>query len=54
VAEAIVHADHLEMIRKVRRNTKLLIALGDCAVTDNVTALRNSLHDTLHDGAAVR
>lgn len=46
VEGAICNTDHLEMIHRVRRNTKLLISFGDCAVTGNVTALRNSLHDT--------
>src|SRR5262245_37275346 len=35
------------MIRKVRARTKVLISLGDCAVTGNVTALRNPLGGAL-------
>ena len=31
------------MIHTVRRNSRVLISFGDCAVTGNVTALRNSL-----------
>ena len=41
VEGAIANEDHLEMIRRVRERTGILIALGDCAVTGNVTALRN-------------
>jgi NAD-reducing hydrogenase small subunit len=31
------------MIRAIRQRTQLLISFGDCAVTGNVTALRNPL-----------
>jgi NAD-reducing hydrogenase small subunit len=43
VEGAIANEEHLEMIQEVRRNTRVLIAFGDCAVTGNVTALRNPL-----------
>ncbi len=43
VEGAVANEDHLHMIRLVRQRTKLLICFGDCAVTGNVTALRNSL-----------
>jgi NAD-reducing hydrogenase small subunit len=43
VEGAIANEDHLQMIRTVRARTKLLICFGDCAVTGNVTALRNTL-----------
>ena len=43
VEGAVANEDHLEMIRKVPRHTRVLVAFGDCAVTGNVTALRNSL-----------
>jgi NAD-reducing hydrogenase small subunit len=43
VEGAVANEEHLEMIRLVRRRTKTLIAFGDCAVTGNVTALRNPL-----------
>jgi NAD-reducing hydrogenase small subunit len=43
VEGAIANDEHLEMIRRVRRNTRVLISFGDCAVTGNVTALRNPL-----------
>ena len=40
---AVANEEHLHMIRLVRERTKLLISFGDCAVTGNVTALRNPL-----------
>jgi NAD-reducing hydrogenase small subunit len=43
VEGAVANEDHLVMIRRVRRNTRVLISFGDCAVTGNVTALRNPL-----------
>jgi NAD-reducing hydrogenase small subunit len=43
VEGAIANEDHLHMIRTVRARTKLVICFGDCAVTGNVTALRNPL-----------
>lgn len=43
VEGAVANEDHLRMIQAVRARTKMLIAFGDCAVTGNVTALRNSL-----------
>jgi NAD-reducing hydrogenase small subunit len=43
VEGAVANEEHLAMIRKVRQNTRVLIAFGDCAVTGNVTALRNPL-----------
>ena len=42
VEGAVAKEDHLHMIRLVRARTNLLISFGDCAVTGNVTALRNS------------
>jgi NAD-reducing hydrogenase small subunit len=43
VEGAVANQDHLELIHTIRRNTRTLVAFGDCAVTGNVTALRNSL-----------
>jgi NAD-reducing hydrogenase small subunit len=45
VEGAVANEDNLEMILKVRERTKILISLGDCAVTGNVTAMRNPLGD---------
>jgi NAD-reducing hydrogenase small subunit len=41
VEGAIANEDNLRAIRLVRERTRVLIAFGDCAVTGNVTALRN-------------
>ncbi|BAY11698.1 oxidoreductase [Calothrix sp. NIES-2098] len=43
VEGAIANEEHLEMIQKVRERSQILISFGDCAVTGNVTALRNPL-----------
>jgi NAD-reducing hydrogenase small subunit len=50
VEGAVANEDHLKHIRTVRRHTKILVSLGDCAVTGNVTALRNlfKLEDVLN------
>jgi NAD-reducing hydrogenase small subunit len=42
IVEGAVSTDEdIEKIRKIRRHTKVLIALGDCAVTSNVPGMRN-------------
>jgi NAD-reducing hydrogenase small subunit len=46
VEGAVANEDNLEMIRKIRQRSKLVVAFGDCAVTGNVTALRNILAST--------
>ena len=43
VEGAVANDEHLELARQVRRNSRLVVALGDCAVTGNVTAMRNPL-----------
>lgn len=43
VEGAVANDENLEMIHKVRERTRTLVSLGDCAVTGNVTALRNPL-----------
>jgi NAD-reducing hydrogenase small subunit len=43
VEGAISNQEHLDMIHQVRDRTKFLISFGDCAVTGNVTAIRNVL-----------
>jgi NAD-reducing hydrogenase small subunit len=43
VEGAVANDENLHMIRTVRARTKTLVSLGDCAVTGNVTALRNPL-----------
>ena len=39
---AVANEEQLHMLKIARLKTKILISLGDCAVTGNVTALRNS------------
>lgn len=46
VEGAVANEDNLELIKKVRDRSKILVSFGDCAVTGNVTALRNPLKDT--------
>src|SRR5579864_108742 len=41
VEGAVANEDHVEMLQIVRSRTRVLASLGDCAVTGNVTALRN-------------
>ncbi|AFY47602.1 coenzyme F420-reducing hydrogenase, gamma subunit [Nostoc sp. PCC 7524] len=41
VEGAIANEEHLQTIQIVRERSKILISFGDCAVTGNVTALRN-------------
>jgi NAD-reducing hydrogenase small subunit len=50
VEGAIANEDHLREIRLIRRHTRVLVAFGDCAVTGNVTAMRNlfSVEDVLN------
>ncbi len=43
VEGAVCNEDNLEIIRKIRSRTKVLVAFGDCAVTANVPAIRNQL-----------
>jgi NAD-reducing hydrogenase small subunit len=39
---AVANEEQNEMLKKARGRSNILISLGDCAVTGNVTALRNS------------
>jgi NAD-reducing hydrogenase small subunit len=41
VEGAVANVDHLELAEKVRERSKLVVSFGDCAVTGNVTSLRN-------------
>lgn len=43
VEGAIATDEHLQQIHEIRDRTDVLVAFGDCAVTGNVTALRNPL-----------
>jgi len=51
VEGAVCNEDNLEMIRKIRSRTKVLVSFGDCAVTANVPAIRNQLG--LHNDESV-
>ncbi|MDX2255200.1 MAG: oxidoreductase [Pseudanabaenaceae cyanobacterium bins.39] len=43
VEGAIANVENLELIHKIRNQTKFLISFGDCAVTANVPAMRNMM-----------
>ena len=43
---AVANEEQLKLLKEARGKTKILISLGDCAVTGNVTALRNALEDS--------
>ncbi len=47
VEGAVANEEHLAFVHRVRERTRMLISLGDCAVTGNVTALRNRLGSAL-------
>lgn len=40
---AVCNEDHVELLHQIRARTKVVVAFGDCAVTGNVTAIRNQL-----------
>jgi NAD-reducing hydrogenase small subunit len=42
VEGAVSSEEDLEKIRHIRAHTRLLVSLGDCAVTGNVPSMRNS------------
>jgi NAD-reducing hydrogenase small subunit len=59
VEGAISSVEDLHKIQMVRERTKLLVSLGDCAVTGNVPAMRNhfgarAVLQTGYDGTAPR
>jgi NAD-reducing hydrogenase small subunit len=43
VEGAIATVEHEEMAHRIRRRSRYVVSFGDCAVTGNVTALRNTL-----------
>ncbi len=43
VEGAVSSQDDLRKVQKIRGRTRTLVSLGDCAVTGNVPAMRNSL-----------
>lgn len=38
---AVVNTDNEKMLRQIRERTRILVSLGDCAVTGNVPSMRN-------------
>lgn len=42
VEGAVASEDDLKKIRKIREHTRVLVSLGDCALTGNVSSMRNS------------
>ena len=43
VEGAVANQDDLKKIQKIRARTRVLVALGDCAVTSNVPSMRNTI-----------
>ena len=43
VEGAVANVDHLELAEQIRERSKIVVSFGDCAVTGNVTSLRNKL-----------
>jgi NAD-reducing hydrogenase small subunit len=47
VEGAVANEDHFHFIRTVRDRTRVVVSFGDCAVTGNVTSLRNPIGSAL-------
>jgi NAD-reducing hydrogenase small subunit len=43
VEGAVTNEDNLKLAREIRANTDIVVAFGDCAVTGNVTSMRNRI-----------
>ena len=43
VEGAVASYEHEDLARLIRRNSRFVVSFGDCAVTGNVTAMRNPL-----------
>lgn len=43
VEGAVANVDHVELAQQIRARSRLVVSFGDCAVTGNVTSLRNRL-----------
>lgn len=41
VEGAVANVDHVELVKQIRARSRLVVSFGDCAVTGNVTSLRN-------------
>ncbi|KUK27474.1 MAG: NADH ubiquinone oxidoreductase, 20 kDa subunit [Acetothermia bacterium 64_32] len=51
VEGAVGNAEHLHLIQEIRKKSRLVVALGDCAVTGNVPSMRNPIprEEVLHE-----
>jgi NAD-reducing hydrogenase small subunit len=47
VEGAVANEDNVELAKEIRANSELVVSFGDCAVTGNVTAMRNPLGNPL-------
>lgn len=54
VEGAVCNEDNLELIRKIRQRTRIVVSFGDCAVTGNVPAIRNQLGLGSHESVLQR
>jgi len=43
VEGAVSNQDDLKLAQKIRLNSRIVVALGDCAVTSNVPSMRNTI-----------
>lgn len=43
VEGAVANLDHVKLAQEIRQRSRLVVSFGDCAVTGNVTSLRNYL-----------
>lgn len=51
VEGAVATDEDVEKIRRIRARTKILVSLGDCAVTGNVPSMRNPFGAAVYDRA---
>ena len=43
VEGGVANTDNLELLQRVRANTRILVSFGDCAITANIPGMRNML-----------
>ena len=43
VEGGVANTDNLELLQRVRANTRTLVSFGDCAITANIPGMRNML-----------
>jgi NAD-reducing hydrogenase small subunit len=44
---AVGNEEQLDLLKEARTRSKMIVSLGDCAVTGNATALRNTLNNSV-------